>query len=177
MKKLLLSISMLATACLANAEGSGWFFVYDGNSWATDETTEFKTTDKADVFVLANYEVTANAEKGGFNYQVTNADWSKMYGWCAEADGNDVVGTAYKLGSVGNAWINCTSGKYNITFNHADETILFEAADSSGVDEIVADNAPAEYFNLSGLKIAASDLTPGLYIKRQGDKVTKVLVK
>lgn len=49
---------------------------------------------------------------------------------------------------------------------------------SSGIDSIAADeNAPVEYFNLQGIKIAADHLTPGLYIKRQGKTVSKVILK
>jgi hypothetical protein len=50
----------------------------------------------------------------------------------------------------------------------------------SGIAEISADvdaNAPVEYFNIQGVKVAADNLTPGLYITRQGSKATKVLVK
>ena len=177
MKKFLLSLALLASACMARAEGAGWFFVYDGNGWATDSSTEFQTTDTPDVFLLADYEVTANAEKGGFNYQITNKGWVKMYGWCAEADGNDVVGSTYKLGSVGNAWINCESGKYDITFNLADETILFAIPASSGIEEITADSAEVEYFSISGLRVSSDNLPAGLYIRRQGNKLTKILVK
>ena len=50
----------------------------------------------------------------------------------------------------------------------------------SGVNDIVADadnsNAPVEYFNLNGVKVNG-DLTPGLYIKRQGAAAEKVVVK
>lgn len=49
---------------------------------------------------------------------------------------------------------------------------------SSGIDSIAADeNAPVEYFNLQGIKIAADHLIPGLYIKRQGKTVSKVILK
>lgn len=177
MKKILLSIVMLAAVCMANAEGAGWFFVYDGNSWATDASTEFQTTATPDVFLLADYEVTANPETGGFNYQITNKGWAKMYGWCAEADGNDVVGTTYKLGNIGNAWINCESGKYDITFNLADETILFALPGTSGIEDVSADNAKPEYFSISGVRMTDSNLPAGLYICRQGNKATKILIK
>lgn len=40
-----------------------------------------------------------------------------------------------------------------------------------------ADNADPEYFNLSGSRINASTLTPGVYICRRGTSVTKVLVR
>lgn len=47
---------------------------------------------------------------------------------------------------------------------------------TSGVSEIVVDeNAPVEYYNLSGVRVANPE--NGIYIRRQGNKVTKVLVK
>lgn len=49
----------------------------------------------------------------------------------------------------------------------------------SGVEdvEIEATNAPVEYYNLHGVKVNADNLTPGIYITRQGNKTKKVLVK
>ena len=54
---------------------------------------------------------------------------------------------------------------------------LEKYVESAGIDAIVADdvNAPAEYFNLQGVRVANPE--SGLYIKRQGKTVTKVLVK
>ncbi len=51
--------------------------------------------------------------------------------------------------------------------------------DLSGIEDIEADdcNAPAEYYNLNGVRVNADNLTPGLYIKRQSGKAAKVLVK
>jgi hypothetical protein len=34
-----------------------------------------------------------------------------------------------------------------------------------------------EYYNLQGLPVNAANLTPGLYIRRQGSSVQKVIVK
>jgi|GEM_PF-1827683 len=46
----------------------------------------------------------------------------------------------------------------------------------TGIDDIeAADNAPVEYFNLQGVRVANPE--NGLYIRRQGNKVTKVIVK
>ncbi|MDE6484084.1 MAG: Omp28-related outer membrane protein [Duncaniella sp.] len=47
----------------------------------------------------------------------------------------------------------------------------------SGIDTVIADDtdAPVEYFNLQGIRV--NDPSTGLYIRRQGDKVTKVLVR
>lgn len=53
-----------------------------------------------------------------------------------------------------------------------------EALPSSGVEGIEADvNAPVEYYNLQGQKVAAESLVPGIYVIRQGNKASKVLVK
>lgn len=45
-----------------------------------------------------------------------------------------------------------------------------------GIDDIeAAENAPVEYFNLQGVRVANPE--NGLYLRRQGNKVTKVIVK
>lgn len=49
---------------------------------------------------------------------------------------------------------------------------------NTGINSIVTEedaNAPVEYFNLQGVRVANPE--SGLYIRRQGNKVTKVLVK
>jgi len=53
-------------------------------------------------------------------------------------------------------------------------------AAASGIETIGVDNnanAPVEYFNIQGMQVSADNLTPGLYIKRQGTETTKVIVK
>ncbi len=52
----------------------------------------------------------------------------------------------------------------------------FTADGSSAITDITVDeNAPVEYFNLQGIRVDNPE--NGLYIKRQGNNVTKVLVK
>lgn len=49
--------------------------------------------------------------------------------------------------------------------------------DPSGITDITADeDAPVEFFNLQGVRVSG-DLTPGLYIRRQGSVATKIAVK
>ena len=46
---------------------------------------------------------------------------------------------------------------------------------ASGVADIVDENAPVEYFNLNGMKVA--NPSEGVFIRRQGAKAEKVIVK
>ncbi|MCI5977912.1 MAG: hypothetical protein MRZ32_03115, partial [Bacteroidales bacterium] len=53
----------------------------------------------------------------------------------------------------------------------------------SGVEDIAVDeegvdaDAPVLYYNLNGVQISAENLTPGLYIRVQGNKSSKVVIK
>jgi hypothetical protein len=55
--------------------------------------------------------------------------------------------------------------------------VQVQVPSSSAVNSIVVDseNAPVEYYNLQGVRVVNPQ--NGLYIKRQGNKATKVLVK
>lgn len=45
-------------------------------------------------------------------------------------------------------------------------------------EEVAVDaDAPVEYYNLQGIKVAGDNLRPGVYVKRQGNTVQKILVK
>ncbi len=55
-------------------------------------------------------------------------------------------------------------------------SIAYTSDGSSAITDITVDeNAPVEYFNLQGIRVDNPE--NGLYIKRQGNNVTKVLVK
>ncbi len=49
----------------------------------------------------------------------------------------------------------------------------------TGIEDITVDNsnAPVEYFDLRGNRLSGSNLAPGIYIRRQGTEVKKILVK
>lgn len=62
-----------------------------------------------------------------------------------------------------------------------DNCLNYLLAKSSGVEEIAGDfetaDAPAEYYNLQGMRVAADALTPGIYVVRQGDKTFKTIIR
>jgi len=61
--------------------------------------------------------------------------------------------------------------------------VLFNGKNNelAGIGDISVDNnntdAPIEYFNLEGMRVSGENLAPGIYIRRQGTDVKKILVK
>ena len=48
------------------------------------------------------------------------------------------------------------------------------------IEDIIADgdaDAPVEYYNLQGIRVNGDNLTPGVYLRRQGSKTVKILVR
>lgn len=82
----------------------------------------------------------------------------------------------YELASV-------EAGTYDVTivvtiFNNAPSlyVVNYTPSQSSAITDITADeNAPVEYFNLQGIRVANPE--NGLYIRRQGSNVSKVLIR
>ena len=63
------------------------------------------------------------------------------------------------------------------------ESVRFYCKENVAVDAGVADividdeNAPVEFYNLNGVRINSDNLVPGLYIRRQGAKASKIIVR
>lgn len=80
---------------------------------------------------------------------------------------------AQSKGTQGTWYANVAPAKEPTEFNLP---MLFKEGKSDGIADITVDeNAPVEYFNLQGVRVANPE--NGLYIRRQGNKATKVLVK
>lgn len=60
-------------------------------------------------------------------------------------------------------------------------TFTKEPDPTTGITDITADvdnlNAPVEFYNLQGIRVNGDNLTPGIYVRRQGSAVSKILVK
>lgn len=61
---------------------------------------------------------------------------------------------------------------------YAVHAALRDIAERSGVDDIESETpaGPVEYYNLQGIRVGG-DLRPGLYIKRQGNQSSKIIVR
>lgn len=74
--------------------------------------------------------------------------------------------------SIFKAWaLIPTQGIAHFKFNGEQEV--------TGVTDIAVDEeeCEVEYYNLQGIRVASENITPGLYIKREGNKTSKILVR
>lgn len=103
------------------------------------------------------------------------------------ADWNDYTGgtirltlnTSFKLGAgTYTSYVAVQSGSSTDNRVQIATNVKLLQAGSTAVEEVGADvNAPVEYYNLQGVRVDADNLTRGIYIKRQGKKTSKILVK
>ncbi len=63
-------------------------------------------------------------------------------------------------------------------WEHNSRKVYSDYKDFSSVAAIEsADDAPVQYFNLNGMPVDGNKLAPGIYIRRQGNKATKLIVR
>lgn len=94
------------------------------------------------------------------------------------ADKNPEVGARVIVHGDILIYTDSKTGAQTKEVNTGNEIVSYEAPGSfDGVEDIVADdaNAPVEYYNLQGVRVANPE--NGLYIRVQGKKATKVLVR
>ena len=76
--------------------------------------------------------------------------------------------------------LNGTAQSVNVSVP-ANGFAVFATTNTAGVEDIIVDgvdnDAPVEYYNLQGVKVAPETLTPGVYIRRQGSTTTKVSIR
>ena len=93
----------------------------------------------------------------GGSYSSTSKEWV-----AGSADGSDRVAfTVSERSDISKILVELTGSTVGIEAITADETTT----------------APAEYYNLQGMRVNGDRLTPGIYIMRQGSKTSKILVR
>lgn len=110
------------------------------------------------------------------------------------ANGNTIVQTeggtqTFNENKTVNTWVanadaNLTSVKYVASSDSPTQMaysieVTLADYDGSGVAEIAAQNQNVvdEYYDLNGVKVAKEPTSKGIYVKRSGEKVSKVIVK
>lgn len=86
-----------------------------------------------------------------------------------------VPGKDAELRAASASYADCDPNSQYITDGVAYD-LPFVVVEESGIADITADDAAAEYFNLQGQRVNAAALSPGIYIKRCGTTARKVLI-
>lgn len=137
-----------------------WWTVPDGVRMYAENTANFYTVEN-------NYKIT----KIEFSQASSSTAWSSV-----TATPGTLTGKVWESGEDDPVTdVKVTFGKAS-RFNNV--KVYYEDAPgvTTGIEGIVVDeNAPVEYFNLQGVRVANPE--NGLYIRRQGNQATKVLVK
>lgn len=149
-----------------------------GNFFTSEWTTvDMKLYEGA--WVVA-FEALENAS-GEFGIkQLTNGAQTAWYAAPQDAEYVTISGAVADLACVTenstNFKVEGLSGTWTFKFDATNATLSVEEGDQTGIAVIEAgSNAPAVYYNLSGVRVANPQ--NGLFIKKQGNVVTKVLVK
>lgn len=119
-------------------------------------------------------------------YRIESIEFSQITGstsWAASWTVNPADGTWNE--KKWTAPVNTKLNLVNMTMGAASRiatvnVVYVEDPDAvAGIEDLDVDNsnAPVEYYNLQGIRISADNLTPGIYIRRQGSDAVKILVK
>lgn len=87
------------------------------------------------------------------------------------------LGTTIVAGTTASSKFQLTNEGYYLVAGEDNNLVLSDRKPSGIEDVVVDENAPVEYYNLSGMRVNGDNMAPGVYIKRQGAKATKVYVK
>lgn len=123
-----------------------------------DDSDYYWANDAAEPLVVAPYEVKSEELNGEvMNYTVVTL-------------GEDQLTTV----------IDPVTNYYFGLYSKTNFTLFFDIDDTTGIEAVEAadnSNAPVEYFNIQGVKVNGDNLNNGVYIRRQGSDVQKVMVK
>lgn len=146
---------VVATAVTNNSGGNEGFdvFTIEGKQYAVQSVKS--AAGNARSLSFAVYDLETGDELARVNNE-TSADQWASYSARVSEDGKTAQIAAY--------WANGKKcGLYE-----------FNPTGVSAIEEIAADNAPVEYYNLQGVKVANPE--NGIFVKKQGTKATKVVL-
>jgi len=166
-----------------------WLAISLEEEGAVQEAREEVSFNFVEYSEVATGQGTATLTREGSS-EVVNLPAAQIAGEAAQARALRVVaadGKDYQVVQpLGNA--ATADGNYTIHFpegyfllgtqkeNSPAFTMSFTVGDVSGITDAIINSADAEYYTLQGVKVQGKP-APGIYICRQGNKATKVVVK
>ena len=136
--------------------------------WSIGEGTIMKADATNPAKFSARTELKAGELKFGTNVY---AGFDQMFYLRDSSDEGKIV-----FGGADNKWNFTEEATYDVTVDVAAMTVSFTKVNPTAISTVeTANNAPAVYYTLSGVKVEKP--VAGIYVKRQGGKSVKVLVK
>ncbi|MBF1604525.1 MAG: SusF/SusE family outer membrane protein [Prevotella sp.] len=137
--------------------------------WSIGEGTIMKADATNPAKFSARTELKAGELKFGTNVY---AGFDQMFYLRDLSDEGKIV-----FGGADNKWNFTEEATYDVTVDVAAMTVSFTKVDPTAISTVVetANNTPAVYYTLSGVKVEKP--VAGVYVKRQGGKSVKVVVK
>lgn len=136
--------------------------------WSIGEGTIMKADATNPAKFSARTELKAGELKFGTNVY---AGFDQMFYLRDLSDEGKIV-----FGGDDNKWNITEEATYDVTVDVAAMTVSFTKVDPTAISSVeTANNAPAVYYTLSGVKVEKP--VAGVYVKRQGGKSVKVVVK
>ncbi len=183
------SLSLWIKGQTATSDCTISFECPDDQGWATFKTIAVNAYNSKGTVVTID-EIPANTYalriyyNKGSRGNVAIDDVAVTYGTSTYIlDGYDAVSTEGATSMRVSAVKGVNKYRYSVRAivgsTRSAESNTIEVTLSNGVDDITIDdaNAPVEYFNLQGMKVAADNLTPGIYIRHQGRSVSKIVIR
>ena len=136
--------------------------------WSIGEGTIMKADATNPAKFSARTELKAGELKFGTNIY---AGFDQMFYLRDLSDEGKIV-----FGGADNKWEITEEATYDVTVDVAAMTVSFTKVNPTAISTVeTANNAPAVYYTLSGVKVEKP--VAGVYVKRQGGKSVKVVVK
>lgn len=147
----------------------------NGGSW--DPTVGVEMT-KADNVFTASAEVTDN---GYFAFTSVLGTWDEVNAnrYCgATGDGEELVAGTPATLAQGSGALKMAFGKYIFTVTFGEDAItVLAVVDESGVADVAVEaDAAVEYYTLQGVRLNSEPTAAGIYVRRAGQKTSKVAI-
>ena len=144
------------------------YIVGHDNAWDPAKPLEISGTDG--VYTIDNVTFVNT----GFKMSTQKGSWEAFNAGVLYVQ-NAIVNEEATItkGSSDDSKISAT-GTFNLTIDLVNMTFLAIDPLTVAIEEVATDNAPIEYYNLQGVKVANPE--NGIFIKKQGSKTTKVVL-
>ena len=146
------------------------------------------------VFTAGNVSLSFNKGTAGTDCRIwagTSAYDLRTYkgsSFTISATGADIINIVFTGGKASKTQMTANVGEFvGSTWTGSAQSVVFTATGTTNIntitvtydtataiEEIEAENAPVEYYNLQGVKVANPE--NGIFIKKQGSKTTKVVL-